>query len=118
MALAEELEVSVRTLYRDVVDLIGQRAPIDGVAGLGYLLADDYDMPPLMLTPDELEAVVLGAQWVAGHADRVLSSAARDVASKIASAVPERLRPFAIAPSVGVKPSEGTRLEDTVDDAS
>jgi predicted DNA-binding transcriptional regulator YafY len=60
-ALAEELEVSKRTVYRDVADLIGQRVPIEGEAGLGYLIASDYDMPPLMLTPDEIEAVMLGA---------------------------------------------------------
>jgi predicted DNA-binding transcriptional regulator YafY len=65
--LAEELEVSKRTVYRDVADLIGQRVPIAGEAGLGYLLGADYDMPPLMLTPDEIEAVVLGANgwWAA-----------------------------------------------------
>jgi len=104
-ALAEELEVSKRTVYRDVADLIGQRVPIDGEAGLGYLLAPDYDMPPLMLTPDEIEAVMLGAQWVAGRSDKVLSNAARDVIAKIAAVVPERLRPFIAEPSVGVKPT-------------
>jgi predicted DNA-binding transcriptional regulator YafY len=103
-ALAEELEVSKRTVYRDVADLIGQRVPIDGEAGLGYLIASDYDMPPLMLTPDEIEAVMLGAQWVAGRSDKVLSNAARDVIAKIAAVVPERLRPFIAEPSVGVKP--------------
>jgi len=104
-ALAEELEVSKRTVYRDVADLIGERVPIDGEAGLGYLIASDYDMPPLMLTPDEIEAVVLGAQWVAGRSDKVLSNAARDVIAKIAAVVPERLRPFIAEPSVGVKPT-------------
>jgi predicted DNA-binding transcriptional regulator YafY len=103
-ALAEELEVSKRTVYRDVADLVGQRVPIEGEAGLGYLLASDYDMPPLMLTPDEIEAVALGAQWVAGRSDKVLSNAARDVIAKIAAVVPERLRAFIIEPSVGVKP--------------
>ena len=75
-ALAQELEVSKRTVYRDVADLIGQRVPVEGEAGLGYLLASDYDMPPLMLTPDEIEAVVLGAQSVAGRADKALAKAA------------------------------------------
>ncbi|THF54486.1 helix-turn-helix transcriptional regulator [Ollibium composti] len=106
-ALAEELEISKRTVYRDVADLIGQRVPIEGEAGFGYLLASDYDMPPLMLTPDEIEAVMLGAQWVAGRSDKVLSSAARDVVAKIAAVVPERLRPFIIEPSVGAKPTIG-----------
>src|SRR5262245_59099042 len=103
-ALAEELEVSKRTVYRDVADLIGQRVPIDGEAGLGYLLASDYDMPPLMLTPDEIEAVMLGAQWVASHSDKALSNAALDVIAQIAAVVPERLRPIVLEPSVGVKP--------------
>jgi predicted DNA-binding transcriptional regulator YafY len=104
-ALAEELEVSKRTVYRDVSDLTGQRVPIEGSAGLGYVLASDYDMPPLMLTPDEIEAVVLGAQWVAGHSDKVLANAARDVVAKIAAVVPENLRPHIVEPSVGVKPA-------------
>ena len=115
-ALAEELEVSKRTVYRDVSDLIGQRVPIAGEAGLGYLLAADYDMPPLMLTPDEIEAVVLGAQWVAGRSDRALATAARDVVAKIAAVVPERLRPFVAEPSVGAKPTLA-EPEDNIDSA-
>jgi predicted DNA-binding transcriptional regulator YafY len=102
--LAAELEVSTRTVYRDMADLIGQRVPVAGEAGLGYLLGSDYDMPPLMLTPDEIEAVVLGAQWVAGRADKALANAARDVVAKIAAVVPEHMRPFIAAPGVGVKP--------------
>jgi predicted DNA-binding transcriptional regulator YafY len=116
-ALAEELEVSKRTVYRDVADLIGQRVPIAGEAGLGYLLASDYDMPPLMLTPDEVEAVILGAQWVAGRSDKILSNAARDVMAKIAAVVPERLHPFIVEPSVGVKPTTETP-EEIVDPSS
>jgi predicted DNA-binding transcriptional regulator YafY len=116
-ALAEELEVSKRTVYRDVSDMIGQRVPIEGSAGFGYLLASEYDMPPLMLTPDEIEAVVLGAQWVAGHSDKVLSNAARDVVAKIASVVPENLRPYIVEASVGVKPATG-ESDESVDTAS
>lgn len=104
-ALAAELEVSTRTVYRDVADLMGQRVPITGAAGLGYLLAAEYDMPPLMLTADEIEAVVLGAQWVAERGDRVLSPAARDVIAKIAAVVPDHLRPCIAEPSVAAKPS-------------
>lgn len=103
-ALAAELEVSKRTVYRDIADLIGQRVPVAGEAGLGYLLDPGYDMPPLMLTPDEIEAAVLGAQWVAGRADPVLANAARDLVAKIAAAVPGHLRPFIAEPSVGPKP--------------
>jgi predicted DNA-binding transcriptional regulator YafY len=115
--LADELEVSKRTVYRDVADLVGQRVPILGEAGLGYLLAADYDMPPLMLTPDEIEAVVLGTQWVAGRSDKALAAAARDVTAKIAAVVPERLRPFVAEPSVGAKPTVAAP-EDNVDSAS
>ena len=100
-ALAAELEVSKRSVYRDIADLIGQRVPIQGEAGLGYVLDRAFDMPPLMLTPDELEAAVLGAQWVAERGDPVLAEAARDLIAKIAAVVPERLRPFLAEPTVG-----------------
>ncbi|MDR3469655.1 MAG: YafY family protein [Xanthobacteraceae bacterium] len=99
--MADELEVSKRSVYRDVADLIGQRVPIRGEAGLGYVLGRDFDMPPLMLTPDEIEAAVLGAQWVAERGDAVLAGAARDLIAKIAAAVPERLRPFVAEPTIG-----------------
>lgn len=105
-AIAQELEVSKRTVYRDIADLVGQRVPIQGEAGFGYVLARDYDMPPLMLTPDELEAVVLGAQWVAERSDAALANAARDVVAKISAAVPTRLLPFISEPSVGAKPRD------------
>jgi predicted DNA-binding transcriptional regulator YafY len=99
--LAGELEVSKRSVYRDIADLIGQRVPIQGEAGLGYVLDRDFDMPPLMLTPDEIEAAVLGAQWVAERGDPVLAGAARDLIAKISTAVPERLRPFVAEPTIG-----------------
>jgi predicted DNA-binding transcriptional regulator YafY len=103
--LADELEVSKRSVYRDIADLIGQRVPIQGEAGLGYVLDSDFDMPPLMLTPDEIEAAVLGAQWVAERGDPVLARAARDLIAKIATAVPEGLRPFIAEPTIGAPPS-------------
>ncbi len=105
-ALAEELEVSRRTVYRDIADLVAQRVPIDGEAGLGYLLEPSYDMPALMLTSDEIEAVVLGAQLVGRLPDPVLANAARDVVAKIASAVPDHLRPFITEASVAAKPAD------------
>jgi predicted DNA-binding transcriptional regulator YafY len=98
--IATELEVSPRTIYRDIADLIGQRVPIRGEAGFGYVLDDAFDMPPLMLTPDEIEAAVLGAQWVAGRGDPVLASAARDLIAKITSVVPEGLRPILTHPAI------------------
>src|ERR1700756_863265 len=68
-AIAAELETSKRTIYRDIADLIGQRAPIRGEAGVGYVLEDGFDMPPLMLTPEEGEAAVLGAPFVVHRGD-------------------------------------------------
>ena len=59
--LAEKLEVSERTIYRDISDLMGSGIPIDGEAGVGYLLRDEYRLPPLMFTADELQALALGA---------------------------------------------------------
>jgi predicted DNA-binding transcriptional regulator YafY len=98
-AMAAELETSKRTVYRDIADLIGQRVPIRGEAGVGYVLDGGFDLPPLMLTPDEIEAAVLGAQWVAGRGDPALARAALDLIAKIGAAVPERLRPLALEPS-------------------
>jgi predicted DNA-binding transcriptional regulator YafY len=112
--LAGELEVSKRSVYRDIADLMAQRVPIRGEPGLGYVLDRDFDMPPLMLTPDEIEAAVLGAQWVAERGDAVLAAAARDLIAKIATAVPERLRPFIAEPTVGA-PSGTMAAPDGLD---
>ncbi len=102
--IATELEVSTRTVYRDIADLIAQRVPIQGETGFGYVLDDAFDMPPLMLTADEIEAAVLGAQWVMGRGDPVLARAARDLLAKIASVAPERLRSLISTPSIGTRP--------------
>jgi predicted DNA-binding transcriptional regulator YafY len=108
-AIAAELETSKRTIYRDIATLMAQRVPIRGEAGMGYILERGFDMPPLMLTPDEIEAAVLGAQWVIGHADPALAKAAQDLVAKIADTVPERLRPFVLEPASRVRPDfQGT----------
>lgn len=91
-ALAEEQGVSVRTLYRDVRTLIGLGAPIDGEAGVGYMLKPGFFLPPLMFTAEELEALVLGGRWVQAQPDAGLSVAARNALAKIATASPEDLR--------------------------
>lgn len=94
--LAQELEVSLRTLYRDMAELLAQRIPIRGEAGTGYLIDSEFDMPPLMLTPDELEAAVLGAAWVAQQGDAALSRGARDLVSKLTAVLPLHLRPVVL----------------------
>jgi predicted DNA-binding transcriptional regulator YafY len=104
--IAEELEVARRTVYRDIAHLIGQRVPVEGEAGLGYVLDPRYDMPPLMLTPEEIEAVLLGAQMVARLGDPAITTAARDVISKISSSIPEDLLPFIAEPAVSLRPDE------------
>ncbi|HEX3416120.1 MAG TPA: HTH domain-containing protein [Stellaceae bacterium] len=93
-ALAAEIETSKRSVHRDIASLIGQRAPIRGEAGLGYVLEGGFDPPSLMLTSDEVEAAVLGAQWVTGHGDLLLARAARDLIAKITATVPKTLRPL------------------------
>jgi len=97
-AIAEELETSKRSIYRDIAALIGQRVPIRGEAGVGYVLDGGFDLPPMMLTADEIDAVALGAHWVAEHADPVLARAALDVLAKVAAVLPEDMRPFLMDP--------------------
>lgn len=104
-AIAGELETSKRTVYRDIADLTGQRVPIRGEAGVGYVLENGFDLPPLMLTQEEIEAAVLGAQWVASRTDPELARAAQDLIAKIGVAVPERLRPFVLEPATRAAPS-------------
>jgi predicted DNA-binding transcriptional regulator YafY len=89
--LAEELGVSLRTLYRDIVTLQGQGARIDGEPGLGYILRPGFLLPPLMFSEDEIEALVLGSRWVADRGDARLA-AARNALSRIAAVLPSDLR--------------------------
>lgn len=106
-AIAGELETSKRSVYRDIAALIGQRVPIRGEAGVGYVLERGFDLPPLMLTADELEAAVLGAQWVEGHGDPGLARAAKDLIAKIGAAVPAHLRPLLLDASARTVPGSG-----------
>ncbi len=103
-AMARELETSKRTVYRDVAELLAQRVPIQGEAGMGYVLDRSFDMPPLMLTPDEIEAAVLGARLVIDRADPALSRAARDLVAKIGAVIPDHLRPFLLEPGLMTPP--------------
>jgi predicted DNA-binding transcriptional regulator YafY len=90
--MAGELEVSERTVYRDVADLIGSGAPIDGEAGVGYRLRPGYQVPPLMFDREELEALALGAGMVRAWADEELARAAGRVLAKVDAVLPDRLR--------------------------
>ncbi len=91
-AMAEELEVSQRTLYRDMASLESTGVPVRGEAGIGYVLDEGYHLPPLMFTESELEAIMLGARMVDGRVDEELSRAARDVVAKIETVIPPALK--------------------------
>ena len=90
--LAEQLGVSLRTLYRDIEALRGQGADILGDPGVGYQLRPGFLLPPMMFSAEELEAMVLGTRWVAAHADPELAGAAEQALARIASVLPEPLR--------------------------
>jgi predicted DNA-binding transcriptional regulator YafY len=88
--LSERLEVSERTIYRDVADLMGSGVPIDGEAGVGYILRSGFDMPPLMFTRDELAALTLGARFVKAWSGARLALAAEEALVKIEAVLPDR----------------------------
>jgi predicted DNA-binding transcriptional regulator YafY len=90
-ALADELGVSIRTLYRDIATLQGQGAPIEGEAGLGYVLKPGFMLPPLMFGEDEVDAVILGLRFVSRRGDDELARAAANVLAKIEAVLPPEL---------------------------
>jgi predicted DNA-binding transcriptional regulator YafY len=109
--LAVELGVSVRTVYRDIQALCRQGASIEGEAGVGYILKPGFLLPPLMLTDDEVEALILGSRWVAQRTDQPLAKAAGDALVKIMAVLPAELRTGRDAPELLVAPDEGPEVE-------
>lgn len=103
--MAEELEVSLRTLYRDIADLVTDGVPIRGEAGIGYVLGQGYDLPPLMFTADEVEAVVLGLRWVMRRGDKELVCAAVDAVAKVGTVLPSELKPVLFDTALLVPPA-------------
>jgi predicted DNA-binding transcriptional regulator YafY len=106
--LAGESGVSLRTVYRDIASLRAQGAPIEGEPGIGYSLRPGFDLPPLMFSPEEIEALVLGSRWVANRADDQLGAAARNALAKIAAVLPPERRddldatPLLVGPTASV----------------
>lgn len=96
--LAEALEVSERTIYRDIADLVAQGAPIDGEAGVGYILRPGLFLPPLMLSEDEVEAIMLGLRYVDQRGDDVLRTAASVALTKISAVVSPQAQARMISP--------------------
>ncbi|NKB55158.1 MAG: HTH domain-containing protein [Alphaproteobacteria bacterium] len=86
--LASQLEVDPRTIYRDIASLKARRVPVDGAPGIGYILRPGFEFPPLVLTPDEMEAMLIGAQLLRRTGDRGLRAAARGVIEKIKAMSP------------------------------
>jgi len=90
--LAERLEVSERTVYRDVQDLMLSGVPIEGEAGVGYMLRAGFHLPPLMFSPEEMEALITGARLVKAWAGDKLAEAAEQALAKIEHVLPPKLK--------------------------
>src|SRR6266849_701669 len=88
-ALADALEVTARTIYRDIAALQASRVPIEGAPGIGYVLRRGFDLPPLMFTADEIDAIAVGARHVRRLRDPKLQQAADRVLAKVTAVVPE-----------------------------
>ena len=114
--LGERLEVSPRTVYRDVAELQHQGVPIEGEAGVGYRLGRGFDLPPLMFTPDEARALAMATQMARQWLDPALALAAGDAMSRVMSVLPGAVRaevesmPMA-APGGGLEPTVGRQLQ-------
>jgi len=114
--LARWLEVSERTIYRDVADLAASGVPVDGEAGMGYRIRAGFDLPPLMFTFDEIDALVIGARFVESWGGPALGRGARSALAKIAAALPsdKRIaleRATLFAPGFFIDPKPGERLD-------
>lgn len=92
LVLAQELGVSIRTLYRDIATLQAQGAMIEGSPGIGYVMKPGFMLPPLMFRDEEIEALALGLRWVADLGEQGLSRGARNTMAKIAAVLPQELR--------------------------
>ena len=103
-SIGTELGVTKRTVYRDVAALMAQGVPINGEAGVGYILEPGFHMPPLMLTPDEIEAVTLGIMWVKTRGEPELALAADKLITKLETVAPNKYRTSFLEPTVSVSP--------------
>lgn len=108
--LAQQLGISVRTLYRDIQSLQNQGANIEGEAGIGYCLKPSFTLPPLMFSPEEVEALVFGSRWVIEKGDTELMSAAKSALAKIADVIPDSLRYQLEHNNLLIGPSQQERL--------
>lgn len=110
--LAQEMGISIRTLYRDIASLQARGAMIEGEPGVGYVLRPGFMLPPLMFSNVEIEALVLGSRWVSKRADKQLAAAASHALAKIAAILPDGLRNELDTNALFVGPRDTTTLED------
>lgn len=111
-ALAQEMNISMRTLYRDIATLQQQGAEIVGEAGVGYVLRPGFMLPPLMFSPQEIEALVLGMRWVSRRGDTQLAGAANNALAKIADVLPAALRDELEASTLLIGPIDVAQVAD------
>jgi len=101
-SLADQLEVTARTVYRDIAALQASRVPIEGAPGLGYVLRRGFDLPPLMFTAEEADAIAIGVRLLRRLRDAKLQRAAANVLAKLAAVLPEPLQPLLVSAPVYV----------------
>lgn len=99
--------MSLRTVYRDIATLVAQGAPIEGEAGLGYVLQPGFLLPPLMLSEDEVDAAILGLRMVGHRGDAGLQRAAEDALTKILAVLPPDLEDANLSSGLMAGPSPG-----------
>lgn len=104
--LAATLNVSIRTLYRDIASLRALGAHIEGEPGIGYILRSGFLLPPIMFTVEEVDALVLGSLWVADKADRPMAEAARKAMARLTAVMPMELSDRVEAKYLEVMPSK------------
>lgn len=113
--LAAYFEVSISTIYRDIAHLQGSGLPIEGEAGIGYILRPGFDLPNVTFTQDQLDALAMGLAFVESTADPELASAAREARAKIQASLPEpQERRLADAPYLSVQAREKATPEVAV----
>ena len=112
-ALAEMMEVSERTIYRDIADLMASGVPVDGEAGVGYRLHRGYQVPPMMFDADELQALIFGAGVAKRWGDKDIAAAADRILNKVDAVLPERPRPLLNSRTLSVPEVAGDQSAET-----
>lgn len=110
--LANQLGISLRTLYRDIATLQAQGAHIEGEPGIGYVLRPGFMLPPLMFSEEELDALVLGSRWVVAHGDGALRASASSALAKIEAVLPADYRQQLQSNALLIGTSRSDRLTD------